>query len=57
MSFSLSNSVCLLAVNGVVIACDKKVNSTLIDTSDFQKIQNITPATGLLRIIIFTVTF
>lgn len=34
------------AKNGVVIATDKKVASVLVDTEEYQKIQNITPTTG-----------
>lgn len=37
-----------IAVNGVVIACDKKVASVLVDSSDYQKIQSITPTTGTI---------
>eukprot|EP01031_Cornospumella_fuschlensis_P044166 gene44166-53996_t len=36
------------AKNGVVIATDKKVSSVLVDTDDYQKIQNITPSTGFV---------
>lgn len=38
--------VLCLAKNGVVIATDKKVNSVLVDTEEYQKLQNITPSTG-----------
>jgi len=34
------------AKNGVVIATDKKVSSLLVDSDEYQKIQNITPTTG-----------
>jgi hypothetical protein len=34
------------ATNGVVIACDKKVSSVLVDGEEYQKIQAITPTTG-----------
>lgn len=36
------------ATNGVVIACDKKVNSTLVDLDEYQKMQTITPSTGFV---------
>jgi len=36
------------ATNGVVIACDKKVSSTLVDLDEYQKIQAITPTTGFV---------
>ena len=36
-----------LARNGVVIATDKKVASVLVDSSEFAKIQSITPNTGI----------
>lgn len=36
----------MTATNGVVIATDKKVSSVLVDDSDHEKIQNITPSTG-----------
>lgn len=36
------------AKNGVVIATDKKVNSVLVDTEEYQKLQNITPSTGFV---------
>eukprot|EP01032_Pedospumella_encystans_P033092 gene33092-37393_t len=36
------------ARNGVVIATDKKVASVLVDTEEYQKIQNITPTTGFV---------
>ena len=39
------------AVNGVVIACDKKVASVLVDSADYQKIQSITPTTGTTLLI------
>ena len=35
------------AKNGVVIATDKKVASTLVDADDYQKIQKISPSTGI----------
>ena len=38
----------MAAKNGVVIATDKKVSSTLVDSDDYQKIQNITPSTGTI---------
>ena len=31
----------------MVIATDKKVASVLVDTEEYQKIQNITPTTGI----------
>jgi 20S proteasome alpha/beta subunit len=34
------------AKNGVVIATDRKVSSVLVDSEEYQKIQNITPTTG-----------
>lgn len=36
------------ATNGVVIASDKKVSSTLVDDGEYHKIQNITPTTGFV---------
>lgn len=36
-----------LARNGVVICTDKKVSSVLVDGDEYQKIQNITPTTGV----------
>lgn len=36
------------AKNGVVIATDKKVSSTLVDDGEYHKIQNITPTTGFV---------
>jgi len=36
------------AKNGVVIATDKKVSSLLVDSDEYQKIQNITPTTGFV---------
>jgi 20S proteasome subunit alpha 2 len=36
------------ATNGVVIACDKKVPTTLVDLDEYQKIQSITPSTGFV---------
>ena len=36
------------ATNGVVLACDKKVNSVLVDLSEYEKIQSITPSTGFV---------
>jgi 20S proteasome alpha/beta subunit len=38
--------IIILATNGVVIACDKKFQSVLVDGSEYQKIQSITPTTG-----------
>jgi 20S proteasome subunit alpha 2 len=35
------------ATNGVVIASDKKVASVLVDAEEYQKIQSITPSTGM----------
>lgn len=32
------------ATNGVVIACDKKVHSPLVDSEEYQKIQSVTPS-------------
>jgi 20S proteasome alpha/beta subunit len=37
-----------LAKNGVVIATDKKVSSTLVDLEEYQKIQLISPTTGII---------
>ena len=34
------------AKNGVVIATDKKVTSTLVDLDEYEKMQSITPSTG-----------
>ena len=36
------------ATNGVVIACDKKVSSVLVDLDEYTKIQNITPSCGFI---------
>lgn len=36
------------ATNGVVIATDKKVSSVLVDTDEYQKIQSISPTTGIV---------
>ena len=36
------------AKNGVVIATDKKVTSELVDLEEYQKIQSITPSTGVV---------
>lgn len=36
------------AKNGVVIATDKKVTSSLVDTDAYQKMQSITPSTGFV---------
>lgn len=36
------------ATNGVVIACDKKVSSVLVDTEEYTKIQNVTPQCGFI---------
>lgn len=36
------------ATNGVVIACDKKVSSVLVDADEYQKIQSVTPACGFV---------
>ena len=36
------------ATNGVVIATDKKVSSVLVDVDQYQKIQSITPSTGII---------
>ena len=48
LEISFINLFCLIvAKNGVVIACDKKVNSVLVDTADYVKIQSITPTTGI----------
>ena len=42
----LSYLAVIIAKNGVVIATDKKVSSVLVDSSDYQKMQMITPSTG-----------
>ena len=36
----------ICAVDGVVLATDKKVPSVLVDTEDVHKIESITPTTG-----------
>lgn len=36
------------ASNGVVIACDKKVSTTLVDADEYQKIQSVTPSCGFV---------
>eukprot|EP00605_Chrysophyceae_sp_TOSAG23-4_P000685 GSChrysophyteH1.ASY1.ANO1.769.1 assembled CDS len=36
------------AKNGVVIACDKKVHSVLVDTDEYQKIASVTPSCGFV---------
>lgn len=36
------------ATDGVVIACDKKVNTSLVDLDEYQKMQTITPSTGFV---------
>jgi 20S proteasome subunit alpha 2 len=36
------------ATNGVVIACDKKVHSPLVDADEYQKIANVTPSCGFV---------
>mmetsp|Transcript_59926 Transcript_59926/g.117832 ORF Transcript_59926/g.117832 Transcript_59926/m.117832 type:complete len:234 (-) Transcript_59926:79-780(-) len=36
------------AKNGVVIATDRKVSSVLVDSDEYQKIQNVTPTTGFV---------
>jgi 20S proteasome subunit alpha 2 len=36
------------ATNGVVIATDKKVQTSLFDGDDYQKAQTITPSTGFI---------
>lgn len=41
-------SIGIRATNGVVIATDKKVQSTLVDLENYQKIQSITPSTGFV---------
>ncbi|KAJ1436889.1 20S proteasome subunit alpha 2 [Ochromonadaceae sp. CCMP2298] len=41
-------SLGIKAKNGVVIATDRKVASVLVDTEEYQKIQNITPTTGFV---------
>jgi len=41
-------SLGIKATNGVVIACDKKVSSVLVDLEEYQKIQVITPSTGFV---------
>lgn len=35
------------AKNGVVIATDRKVSSVLVDSDEYQKVQSITPTTGM----------
>ena len=40
-------SLGIKATNGVVIASDKKVSSVLVDDEEYQKIQSITPSTGI----------
>lgn len=40
-------SLGIKATNGVVIASDKKVSSVLVDAEEYQKIQSITPSTGM----------
>lgn len=42
----LTHGIHRSAKNGVVIATDKKVSSLLVDSDEYQKIQNITPTTG-----------
>jgi len=39
-------SIGICATNGVVLVTDKKLPSTLIDETQYQKIENITPASG-----------
>lgn len=39
-------SIGICATNGVVLVTDKKLPSTLIDETQYQKIENITPAAG-----------
>jgi 20S proteasome subunit alpha 2 len=39
--------LCIVATNGVVICTDKKVSSVLVEADDYQKIQLITPSTGI----------
>lgn len=41
-------SLGIKASNGVVIASDKKVQTSLFDGDDYQKIQTITPSTGFI---------
>jgi 20S proteasome subunit alpha 2 len=36
------------ATNGVVIACDRKVPTILVDEKEYEKIQAITPSTGFV---------
>jgi 20S proteasome subunit alpha 2 len=36
------------AKNGVVIATDKKVSSVLVEADGYQKMQSITPSTGII---------
>jgi 20S proteasome alpha/beta subunit len=40
------SNIIIQAKNGVVIATDRKPSSVLVDSDDYQKIQNITPTTG-----------
>jgi 20S proteasome subunit alpha 2 len=42
------SSLGIQAKNGVVVATDKKVGSTLIDLADVQKIESLTPASGVV---------
>lgn len=42
-----------IAKNGVVIATDRKVSSVLVDSDEYQKIQSITPTTGLFSLLHF----
>jgi 20S proteasome subunit alpha 2 len=46
-SYNLILPHSLSAKNGVVLVTDKKVSSVLVDDADYQKIQNITPSTGV----------
>lgn len=41
-------SLGIKAKNGVVIATDKKVQTTLFDNADYHKMQSITPSTGFI---------
>mmetsp|Transcript_26434 Transcript_26434/g.26685 ORF Transcript_26434/g.26685 Transcript_26434/m.26685 type:complete len:234 (-) Transcript_26434:158-859(-) len=41
-------SLGIRATNGVVIATEKKVSSVLVDDSEYEKIQLITPSTGFV---------
>jgi 20S proteasome alpha/beta subunit len=45
------------ATNGVVIASDKKVASVLVDAEEYQKIQSITPSTGIYRKLFHFLTY